>query len=66
MGAPAKRKRSALLMRVWLVLCDHSIAGAFRTKREAEAHCRLREQRRGPDQPMHFVVGPYVLQWRKP
>lgn len=54
-----KRTRSALLRRVWLVLRDHSIAGCFRTKREARAHANLFVAE-------HFVVGPYVLQWRKP
>jgi hypothetical protein len=49
-------------MRVWLVLTDHSISGCFRTKREAMAHAVV--LRRVAADP--FVVGPYVLQWRKP
>jgi hypothetical protein len=56
------QRRSRLLFRVWLVLFDHSIAGAFRTKKEARAFARLH-----PYQALEpFVVGPYILQWKKP
>jgi hypothetical protein len=48
--------------RIWLVVCDHSVAAVKRTKREAEAAVRLR--RRGANHAEHRVVGPYVLQER--
>lgn len=50
--------------RVWLVICDHSIAGVWQTRREAEAAVRLRERQASP--PIeHHVVGPYVLRTAK-
>ncbi len=68
MGNTTGRRRSALILRLWIVQRDHSIAGAFRTRREAQAHARLWNQlaKRDPEALSPFVVGPYVLQWRKP
>ena len=49
--------------RIWLVLCDHSILGVWRTKREALAATRLRAKGSLLEVEYH-VVGPYVLEQR--
>ncbi len=67
-SAAGRRARSGLILRLWIVQRDHSIAGAFRTRREATAHARLWNQlnRRERAGFKPFVVGPYVLQWSRP
>jgi hypothetical protein len=47
--------------RVWLVWVDHSVAGVWRSKREANASVQLRVK--GSLFPVAYTVtGPYVLQ----
>lgn len=46
--------------RAWLVFCDHSMVGAWRTKREAAKAVRLR-QRQTISNIEHFLLGPFVL-----
>ena len=50
-----------LVSRVWLVFCDHSMVGAWRTKRDALAATRMRSKGSILEVEYH-VVGPYVLQ----
>lgn len=49
-----------LYPRVWLVFCDHSIVGVWRTKRDAIAATRMRSKGSLLEVEYH-VVGPYVL-----
>lgn len=46
--------------KVWLILCDHSVAAVFRTGREADQGLRLLK-RNAIDRIEHCVAGPYVL-----
>lgn len=50
-----------MLRRLWVVLCDHSVVGVRKTKREAEATVRLR-QRQTISNVEHYVAGPYRLE----
>lgn len=50
-----------IIRRVWLILCDHSVAGVWRTRREAEEVLRFRREN-SVELIEHFVMGPYVLQ----
>lgn len=52
-----------LVKRVWLVLCDHSVVGVWRTQRAAATAVSM--LRRGSILEVDYhVVGPYVLQRR--
>jgi hypothetical protein len=46
--------------RIWLVLCDHSVVGVWKTRLEAERAVRLR-QRQTISNVVHFLLGPFVL-----
>jgi hypothetical protein len=51
--------RSRRFRRVWLVLCDHSIVGVKRTKREAEDTVLLRQEQTITNI-LYFIDGPFV------
>lgn len=46
--------------RVFLVLCDHSVASVRPTKKAAQEEIRWRL--RGANEAAYYVVGPYVLE----
>lgn len=52
--------RAMVLDRIWLVSCDHSIVGVWKTKHEATAAVRLR-QRHTISNITHFIMGPFLL-----
>ncbi len=61
----ARTKRPAFT-KIWLVCCDHSVAAVRRTKREAEAFIRFREDHGDAvDRLEHYVLGPFVLEGSK-
>lgn len=57
LSVPEGRFLGRVPKRLYLVFCDHSIAGVWLTKRGAMEAARMRSVRG----PLHFVAGPYVL-----
>ncbi len=65
MGKPQHRLISKrLFSSIWLVFCDHSAVGVWRTKREALAFVRMHASNGSLLEVAYHVVGPYVLRTR--
>lgn len=54
--------RTETLQRIWLVICNNSVLGVVRTKREAEEATRLRNSMLELD---CSVRGPFVYRGRR-
>ncbi len=51
--------KSPPFKRVWLVFCDHSVVGVWRSRKEAEEAIELRSAG-GLFQVEHYLAGPFV------